>query len=65
LSSVYVYMRVTYMSKEHRHCYFYCCCCCCYYCNSFFSSYNNYRISSLMYLLACWYSLPEPIFTSI
>jgi hypothetical protein len=48
---VYVYTRVTCMSKEHRHCYFYCCCCYCY--NFFVSSYNNYRISSLMYLLAC------------
>jgi hypothetical protein len=60
MSSVYAYIRVACMSKERRHCY---CCCFCY--NSYFSSYNNYRISSLMYLLACWYSLPESTSTSI
>ena len=50
MSSVYAYVRGAYRSKERRHCY-------CYI--SSFSSYNNYRISSLMYLLAYWYSLPE------
>jgi hypothetical protein len=63
MSSVYVYIRVTCMSKSLVTA------------TSiaaavtastpFFSSYNNYRTSSLMYLLACWYSLLDSIFTSI